>query len=422
MPLDATRPLSPILVNVALRSPPATSRAGLHPLAGRTILQIIPELHAGGAERTAIDIARGLAEVGARPLVASEGGRLVGELQALGGIWMPFPAGTKNPVSMLVNVRRLARIAFHERAALIHARSRASAWVGLGAARCLGLPFVTTYHGSYSGRSSAKRLYNSVMARGDAVIANSTYTAGLLRSAHGTPADRVVTLHRGTDLTAFAPSSVAPERVDALRRDWQIAPHERIVLLAARLTAWKGQKLLIEAAARLKARGRTDIAYVLAGDHQGRDSYVKDLDRLVTEAGLDGIVRRVGHCTDMPAAYLAASVVAVPSTEPEAFGRTAVEAQAMGTAVVVSDLGAVPETVLAPPDQPASARTGWRVPSKDADALAAAIDEALSLGASAREALARRARAHIERHFSLERMVSGTLEVYTTLLGDRARR
>jgi glycosyltransferase involved in cell wall biosynthesis len=82
---------------------------------------------------------------------------------------------------------------------------------------------------------------------------------------------------------------------------------------------------------------------------QGRDGYVKELDQLIAKAGLEGRVKRVGHCTDMPAALLSAAVVTVPSTEPEAFGRVAVEAQAMGAPVVVSDLGAVPETVLAPP-------------------------------------------------------------------------
>ena len=145
----------------------------VHPLAGRTILQIIPELEAGGAERTTVDIAEGLVHAGARALVATEGGRLVGELQAKGGIWIPFPAATKNPFSMLLNVRRLARICHDEQVSLVHARSRAPAWVALGAARSLNIPFVTTYHGSYSGRSSVKVLYNSVMARGDVVIANS---------------------------------------------------------------------------------------------------------------------------------------------------------------------------------------------------------------------------------------------------------
>jgi len=209
---------------------------------------------------------------------------------------------------------------------------------------------------------------------------------------------------------------VAPERVEALRRTWGVAPHEPIVLLAARLTGWKGQKVLIEAAAKLKASGLSDVAFVLAGDPQGRTSYVRDLDGLIAARGLMGVVRRVGHCTDMPAAFLAAAVVTVPSTEPEAFGRSAVEAQAMGTPVVVSDLGAVPETVLAPPQVAPHERTGWRVPPGDADALAEAVGAALALGASAREALALRSRLHVERNFSLDRMVSDTLDLYAALL------
>ncbi|WP_407527703.1 glycosyltransferase family 4 protein [Methylobacterium oryzisoli] len=388
-----------------------------HPLAGATILQIIPELDAGGAERTTVDVAAALAAVGARALVATEGGRLVGELQAKGGIWVPFPARTKNPFAMALNVGRLARICRAEGVDLVHARSRAPAWVALGARRRLGLPFVTTYHGSYSARTPVKHLYNSVMARGDAVIANSHYTADLIRAEHPQATDaRLRVIYRGTDLTAFSAAQVEPGRVEALRRAWGVAPHERVVLLAARLTGWKGQRVLIEAASALRDQGLRDVAVVLAGDAQGRTAYVRELDALVATHNLSGIVRRVGHCTDMPAAFRAASVVAVPSTEPEAFGRSAVEAQAIGTPVVVSDLGAVRETVLAPPDVPRTERTGWRVPAGEAAVLAEAIAEALQLGASARDALARRARQHVERNFSLERMTADTLEVYTALL------
>jgi glycosyltransferase involved in cell wall biosynthesis len=409
-------------VSVAARPAGASFPTSAHPLSGRTILQIIPDLEAGGAERTAVDVAAGLAQVGARPVVATTGGRLVGELQAKGGIWAPFPASAKNPLAMAINVRRLVKLCLDEGVTIIHARSRAPAWVALGAARALNLPFVTTYHGSYGGRSSVKLLYNSVMARGDVVIANSHYTAELIRAVYPPAVERIRVIHRGTDLAAFAPAAVAPERVEAMRRAWGVAPDERVVLLAARLTGWKGQRVLIEAAAELKKAGLDGVAFVLAGDPQGRDGYLKELDLAIKARALDGVVRRVGHCTDMPAAFLAASVVTVPSTEPEAFGRSAVEAQAMGTPVVVSDLGAVPETVLAPPDVAAHERTGWRVPPGDPRALASAIVEALSLGASAREALASRARGHVERHFSLERMVADTLDVYCALIEGRIAR
>lgn len=387
-----------------------------HELEGITILQIIPDLEAGGAERTTIDIAEGLAQVGARALVATEGGRLVGELHAKGGLWLPFPAKTKNPLSMLMNAGKLARIIRRENVAIVHARSRAPAWVALAAARATGCGFVTTYHGSYAGRSAAKVLYNSVMARGDVVIANSGYTADLIRQQHKVAGTRVRVIHRGTDLAAFSAEATAPDRVDRMRRSWLVTPDQRVVLLAARLTGWKGQRVLIDAAALLHERGLRDTVFILAGDPQGREAYVKELDEQVAGKKLGGIVRRVGHVTDMQAAFLAATIVTVPSTEPEAFGRVAVEAQAMGTPVVVSELGAVPETVLSPPDVRPDEFTGWRVPPGDAAALAEAIERALSMRPSAREALAGRARRHVEAHFSLEKMVSETLDAYTALL------
>ena len=128
----------------------------IQPLAGATILQIIPALDAGGAERTTVDVAAALAAVGARALVATEGGRLVGEMQAKGGTWLPFPAASKNPLAMAVNIGRLASLCRREGVQIVHARSRAPAWVALGAVRRLKIPYVTTYHGSYSGRDRSE--------------------------------------------------------------------------------------------------------------------------------------------------------------------------------------------------------------------------------------------------------------------------
>lgn len=393
------------------------SKSIARPLAGKTVLQIIPELEAGGAERTTVDIAEGLAQSGARALVATQGGRLVGELQAKGGIWIPFPAATKNPFAMAMNVGKLVRILKSEGVDLIHARSRAPAWVALAAARATGIGLVTTYHGAYSSKSAPKTLYNSVMARGDVVIANSHFTAEIIQKVYRIEPSRLRVIHRGTNFEAFAPDLVGPDRVEKVRRTWLATPDERIVLLAARLTPWKGQKVLIRAAALLRDKGYRDLVFVLAGDPQGRDGYVAELDALIAQLNLGSVVRRVGHVTDMPAALAASTIVAVPSTEPEAFGRVAVEAQAMGVPVIVSNLGAVPETVLAPPQVRPEQRTGWRVAPDSPEELAAAIAEALDMMPSAHEALANRARRHVESQFSLDKMVSETLDCYQALLG-----
>ena len=394
----------------------SVSLGAVHPLAGRTILQIVPELDSGGAERAAIDIAEALAGAGARALVATEGGRMISELQAKGGIAIRFPAATKNPFAMAANVPRLTQVLRAERVDLVHARSRAPAWVALAAARRARVPLVTTFHGIYSGRSPIKLNYNSVMARGALIIANSAFTAEHIAKTYPQTRERIAVIYRGVDFRHFSPGAVDPTRVRRLREAWKIAPHEQIVLMPARMSERKGHRVLIEAAALLKARRGAGFAVVFAGNGGKGGSYVRELDKMIAKADLAGMIRRIGHCDDMPAAYLAASVVVVPSTEPESFGRVAVEAQAMGTPVVVSDLGGLRETSLSPPKVPAAQRTAWQVPPGNPAALADALAEALSLGAAGRDALGGRARAFVQANFSLNRMCAETLMVYERLL------
>jgi glycosyltransferase involved in cell wall biosynthesis len=380
-----------------------------------TVLQIIPMLMTGGAERTTVDIAAALAARGDRALVASEGGRLVDELKAAGGEFVRMPVSWKNPIAIAANARRIAALVRREGVHIVHARSRAPAWSALLACRKTGVPLVTTYHGAYAEKGALKRLYNSVMARGDAVIANSRYTAALIRSRYGTPADRIAIIERGVDLRRFDPANVDPVRRNVLRQEWGLGRERRIVLNLARLTAWKGQRVLIEAAALPPLRDVEGLAIVLAGDDQGRSGYRQELERLIGERGLSDRAFVVGHCDDPPAALALADAAAVASTEPEAFGRAALEAEAMGVPVVVTDLGAAPETVLAPPEVEPAARTGWRVPPGDSRALADALAEALSLPAPDKDALAARARAQAER-FSVEAMQAKTLALYDRLL------
>ncbi|MDR3408385.1 MAG: glycosyltransferase family 4 protein [Methylovirgula sp.] len=389
---------------------------GQHPLAGQTILQIVPVLGADGTEQI-IDIVAALASIGARPLVASAGGRLVPELQAKGGLWLPFPAQTKNPLAMVLNQRKLAELLWRERVALVHARSRTPAWVAYGATRRPRVAFVTTYHGAYSGSGAFKFNYNAVMAKGDIIIANSVFTAQHIASLYPAAAGRIRIVARGIDFRVFAPQDVDPGRVLALRNAWDIASDERIVLLPARLAARKGHKVLIEAARLLTAAGLRGVKFILAGDEQGQGAYVRELDATIAKAGLEAIVRRTGRCPDMPAALLAATVAVVPAMEPETFSRVTAEAQAMGTPVVVSDLGGLAEVVAAPPEVEIAERTGWRVPPGDARALAAAVYDVLMSGASAREAMSLRARARVLGRYSVARMQAETLAAYTELIG-----
>jgi glycosyltransferase involved in cell wall biosynthesis len=374
------------------------------------ILQVIPALSAGGAERTAVEMAEAITLAGGTALVASEGGRMLDELTRAGGMHIPLPAATKNPLRMLANVRTLIQICKEYGVQLIHARSRAPGWSARLAAYQLKLPFVTTYHGVYNQGGKLKSAYNSVMASGNRVIANSHYTASIVSARHKTPEERLTVIHRGVDLKRFDPAKVSADAIAGLRTKWGLEPADRIVLVAARLTRWKGQTTVVDAAARLmRTAALRDTVFIFAGDPQGRDRYVGELERRIATNGLQRSVRIVGHCADMPAAFAAAHLTLVPSIEPEAFGRSSVEAQAMGCPVIVSDTGALRETLE--PDT-----TGWLVPPGDAAALSRQLAESLLLPqprlAAMREAAARHARAH----FSIARMQENTLAVYDELL------
>lgn len=387
---------------------------------GTTVLQVIPDLNSGGAERTTVDVARAIVDAGGTALVVSQGGQMVAELEASGAEHIVMPVKSKNPLTILRNAGALKDLITARQVDIVHARSRAPAWSALRAARAARVPFVTTYHGTYKQSNALKSFYNSVMARGDAVIANSRFIADLISARHPFAQKRITVIPRGSDLKGLARDSVSALRQQALKDSWGVPAGKPIVLNMARLTGWKGQKVVIAAMVHLRDMGHRDPVAILAGDAQGRDSYVADLKKMIADNALQDQVRLVGHCSDVPAALALADVSVVASVEPEAFGRAAVEAQAAGVPVIVSDHGAVPETVLAPPEVADDERTGWRVVPDDATALAVALNTVLAQEPGMLKAMKARALDHVHRNFSVETMCSRTLDVYATVLHQAA--
>jgi glycosyltransferase involved in cell wall biosynthesis len=385
-----------------------------------TILQVVPRLDTGGSEQATVEIADALTRAGASALVATGGGRLATDVTQAGGEVIDLPVASKNPFTILVNVRRLQHLVEERGVNLLHARSRAPAWSAFLAARATGLPFVTTYHGAYgSTLGPLKSAYNSVMGRGDRIIANSRYTAGLIAERHHAARDRIRVIYRGIDAAAFDPLVVPPGPVAKLRESWGVPPGTKIVLQAARLTGLKGHRQTIEAASRLNREGVLDGAMIIfAGDAPGKAGYRQELLDLIARHGLSDKIRLVGHCHDMPVAFLASHVALVPSLVAETFGRTSVEAQAMGCPVIVSDLGALPETIVSP-EQDATRFTGWLVPANDVGALADRMRLALSLTSAERTKMGARASARAGVEFALSQMQAKTLAVYDELLGTR---
>ena len=375
------------------------------------ILQVLPRLDVGGVEQGTIDVAHAIAQRGDVSLVASAGGNMALELPSLGAEHVPLPVNGKAPWTIWQNAGRLADIITARGVDLIHARSRAPAWSAYWAAKQTGIPLVTTFHGTYNFATELKRRYNAVMAKGDRVIAISEFIAWHLRAHYGLDGERIRVVPRGVDLLRFDPRNIHHERWVGLSTRWGLPESAPVILLPARLTRWKGHTVLLDALAKL---GRTDVCCLLVGADQDGGGYRKELQRAIVQRGLGQCVSVRDDCNDLPAAYMLADVVVSASTEPEAFGRVASEAQAMGVPLVATHHGGVPEQVL-------PGETAYLAPPGNADAMAKGLEWALGLDTEARERLAERARERA-REYSVQTMCAGVLEVYDELLAPEGTR
>jgi glycosyltransferase involved in cell wall biosynthesis len=378
-----------------------------------TILQVLPRLMTGGVERGTLDIANAIVRAGGRAIVASAGGLMVRELERAGAKHVTLPLHSKNPYTMWRNVAPLAELIRAERVDIVHARSRAPAWSARAAARRAGVPFVTTFHGTYNFRSGLKKRFNSVMAGSDRMIAISDFIADHVRTHYRTPDDRIEVIYRGIDLDIFNPRAVPVARIEQLAQYWRLTDGLPVVMLPGRLSRWKGQTVFLQALTKLHD---IDFVGLIVGSAQDRASYRDELEESAQRLGLETRLRLVDETRDMPAAFMLADVVISASTDPEAFGRVIVEAQAMGRPVIATDHGASRETIIA-------GETGWLVPPGDPDALAVAIRGALALGPLERQRMADAAEHNARSRFSKQMMCEKTLAVYRRVAAEaRARR
>lgn len=366
------------------------------------VLQVLPELNAGGVERTTLEIAEALDQQGFVPHVCSAGGRLLEDLTAYGAKHHTLNVGSKNPLKLRGHTKKLIDIIKSESIDIVHARSRAPAWPAHAAAKATGRPFVTTYHGIYNAKSGAKRRYNAIMARGDLIIANSNYTRDHIIKEHGTAPEIIRVIPRGVDMEHFDPDTIGFDEVHCQKRDFHTAKTtKKALLLPGRLTRWKGQLVAIEALAGLP----DDWILVLMGDPQGRDAYLAEIKNQIEALGLQKRVKIRDHTRNIARAIKAADIILAPSTEPEAFGRTVTEAQAMGKPVIATAHGGPMETVI-------DGKTGRLVPPSDPKALREAVLDI----AGWKKFRPEKARAHVAANFSKKQLQEKTLAVYKELL------
>ena len=371
-----------------------------------SVLQVLPHLNSGGLVSGAIEISEALQQNGMRSFVASEGGRREREIIRAGGKVFNFSLGSKNPLIIFLNIYKLSRIIKKYKINIIHARSRAPAWSAYFAAKKMGIPFVTTFHGTYSIQNNLKKKYNSIMVKADKVIAISSFINSHILSTYKVDKEKIVIVHRGINIEKFDYLKVSNERLITLSNFFNIPEDSFVILLPGRITRWKGHILLIEAISKLQ---RSDIICLFVGDLQGRNKYFAELNKTIEKFKLKNSFRIISNQSDMSAVYKLSDVVVSASLEPEAFGRVVAEAQAMGRPTVAVNHGGGPEIII-------DGVTGWLFEPGDANDLADKINKALNLNKDDRAKMAVKAIERAKLNFNNEMMCTKKLNIYAELI------
>jgi glycosyltransferase involved in cell wall biosynthesis len=376
-------------------------------LSDTTIAQLLPALNSGGVEQGVIDVARAVADAGAGSVVISNGGRRVSELTRHGVKHIQLPVHSKNPITIWRNINRLRRVMADHDIDILHGHSRAPCWSGYFACRNLDhRHWVTSLHSTHNIQNRFKRTYNSSMLTGELVITVSDYLARHAADEYDVDAGCLRPIPRGIAIDHFHPNAVSPERMIDWSKRWALPADKSIILLAGRMSRWKGHENFVRALARLK---RQDIFGLIIGADNEQSDYQKEILDLIRELGVQDRIKLVGYCNDMPVAYHLAEVLVAPSTQAEGFGRVPVEAQAMGKPVVASNFGPTVDTIE-------DGVTGRLVDPSDPSAIADGINWALDLSPTERAELATRAMNRVRKRYTKDQQMRATLDVYQEVL------
>jgi glycosyltransferase involved in cell wall biosynthesis len=372
-----------------------------------TVMQLLPDLNSGGVERGTLELGRHLVRNGHTSIVVSGGGRLVEQLEKDGSYHLRKTIGSKSPLA-LFHIWPLRQEMKKKRVDILHLRSRMPAWIGYIALKTLPRKYrpvlVTTFHGFYSVND-----YSAIMSKGDGVIAVSRSIQNHIAENYNRDRD-VRLIFRGVDVESFDQGKVDRKRLETLSNAWGIDTTKPVLMLPGRLTRLKGQEVFLRSLLLVK---NTDFQAVIVGDVEDNPGFTAELRGFIEKNNLSDRVFLAGHCNDMPAAFLLADIVlSTSSSEPEAFGRTTVEAMAMGKPVIATAHGGSLETVV-------PGETGWLVKPADPVELAMAIDEALALERDQLKQLGEKGRIRVAANFTAEAMCEQTLSFYYELLGKR---
>lgn len=365
------------------------------------ILQVLPELNAGGVERGTVDFARYLVAHGHESWVMSAGGRMLDQLLREGSRHIEFPVHRKSLLSYF-KVPALRQKLLELQPDVIHVRSRMPAWMiwlALKNYPAKRPTLISTFHGLYS-----VSFYSAIMGCGDRVIAISECVKNYIVSNYPKiAADKICIVHRGVDTNQFNQEyQLADNWLKAFEQEFPNTVGKSLVVMPGRLSAWKGQGFFIEVIEKLLQHNDAVHGLIVGGADPKKADYEQSLKSEVQKRGLSEHISFAGHRSDMENIYSRAAVVVNLSQHAEPFGRTVIESLAMGTPVVAFNSGGPAESLR-------DCLPQGLVRENDLSATVMMIDEFIK----------RPPQFVLPQQFTLDYQAAATLKVYQQAISDK---
>ena len=372
-----------------------------------TIAQILPALNTGGVERGVVEISKALVESNFRSIVISSGGHMEPQLRRTGTVHYKLDVHTKNPFKWLKIRKQLQVILEKEKVDLMHLCSRAPAWIAFPLGRILNIPVITSVHMRFRQANFLKKIYNSILTKGDAIIAISKHIERSIETMFPEVVNKIQIIHRGVDLNLFNPNNINPARIIAQSEVLSLKDNIPVIIMAARPAMWKGYIPLISALSMVKE----NFQCVMIGAGDGDNRFQNTLIKKIIKYKLETKVKLFKSSRDIQAAMLLGDIIVMPSLTPEPFGRIILEAQALGKIPIAFDHGGASETII-------DGKNGFLATPVKIKSLSEKINLALSLKTSKREKMGEISKKIVSKNFSHEKMCNLTLSLYKQCIAE----
>lgn len=373
----------------------------------KTILQIVPSLNTGGVERGVLEISKFITENNFNSIVISSGGKLEHQILRYGSKHYKLDVKTKNPLRWRSLRNEIEKIIKIEKVDLIHVCSRVPAWIATPLSKKLRIPLITSVHTRFRKQNYFKNYYNSILLKGDYIIAISKHIRNSILSSYPNAKPKIKVIYRGVDLNLFDKSKIPFTRIENQLKLMKINDEKQVIMMASRPKFWKGQLALIEALSKVKM----DFQCVLIGAGDGKAYFQKKIINAITNYNLGHKIKIMPSTNDIQAAFMLSDIIVMPSIEPEPFGRIVIEGQSLEKIVIGFDHGGISETIT-------HGITGFLADPININSLAEKIDLALNLESKDRKRMTSLAKKNVENLFSHEKMCNDTLNLYKTCLNE----